>query len=117
MEKLRTFSNEKKKSQMSSFTESDVEDASLDWLKKLNYEILHGPDIAVGEPAAERNDARFRDVVLETRLRKSLKNLNPTLPPEALEDAYRKLTRSDTPSLIERNRNVHRMIVNGVNVE
>ncbi len=43
--------------------------------------------------------------------------LNPDLPPEALEDAYRKLTRSDAPSLVERNRAVHRMLVDGVTVE
>ena len=39
------------------------------------------------------------------------------LPPEALEDAYRKITRTDAPSLIERNRAVHRMLVDGVTVE
>ena len=43
--------------------------------------------------------------------------LNPDLPAEALEDAFRKLTRSDAPSLVERNRAVHRMLVDGVTVE
>ncbi len=43
--------------------------------------------------------------------------LNPDLPQEALEDAYRKLTRVDAPSLVERNRAVHRMLVDGVTVE
>ncbi len=43
--------------------------------------------------------------------------LNPDLPPEALDDAFRKLTRVDAPSLITRNRNLHRMLVDGVNVE
>ncbi len=51
------------------------------------------------------------------RLRQALVRLNPELPPEALEDAYRKLTKSDVPSLIERNRAVHRMLVDGVTVE
>lgn len=39
------------------------------------------------------------------------------LPPEALEDAYRKLTRIDAPSLVERNRAMHRMLVDGITVE
>lgn len=99
------------------FTESIVEDAALAWLEALGYGVLHGPDIAAGEPAAERGDPNYRDVVLERRLRQALVRLNPDLPPEALEDAYRKLTRVDAPSLVERNRAVHRMLVDGVNVE
>ncbi len=99
------------------FTESVVEDAALAWLSSLGYKVLHGPDIATGEPAAERSDPNYRDVLLARRLRQSLIHLNPDLPTEALEDAYRKLTRSDAPSLVERNRTVHRMLVNGVTVE
>jgi type I restriction enzyme, R subunit len=98
-------------------TESVVEDAALAWLGALGYQVLHGPDIAVREPAAERNDLNYRDVVLERRLRQALVCLNPELPPEALEDAFRKLARSEAPSLIERNRAVHRMLVDGVNIE
>ena len=51
-----------------------------------------------------RSDPNYRDVVLEGRLRQALVRLNPDLPPEALDDAFRKLTRADAPSLIERNR-------------
>ena len=78
---------------MTSFTESVVEDATLAWLESLGYAVLHGPDIAVGMPAAERSDPNYRDVVLDSRLRQALARLNPDLPTEALEDAYRKLTR------------------------
>ena len=102
---------------MSGFTESVVEDATLAWLEALGYAVLHGPDIAVGMPAAERSDPNYRDVVLENRLRQALVRLNPDLPHEALEDAYRRLTRADAPSLVERNRAVHRMLVDGVTVE
>jgi type I restriction enzyme R subunit len=99
------------------FAESDVEEAALDWLQSQGYAIAHGPDIAFGELAAERSDPDYRDTVLERRLRQALTRLNPDLPPEALEDAYRKLTRVDAPSLIARNRAIHRMLVNGVTVE
>jgi type I restriction enzyme, R subunit len=102
---------------MSGFTESVVEQAALDWLAALGYSALHGPEIAAGEPTAERGDSGYRDVVLEARLRASLTRLNPDLPGEALEDAHRKLMRLDAPSLIERNRAVHRMLVDGINVE
>ncbi len=99
------------------FTESVVEQAALAWLEALGYAVLHGPDIAAGEAGAERRDPNYRDVVLEGRLRRALARLNPELPPETLEDAYRKLTRVDAPSLAERNRAVHRMLVDGVTVE
>ena len=99
------------------FSESVVEDATLGWLNVLGYSVLHGPDIAAGEPGAERSDPNYRDVLLERRLRQALVRLNTDLPPQALEDAWRKLTRVDAPSLVERNRAVHRMLVDGVPVE
>lgn len=98
-------------------TESIVEDAALGWLEALGYKVLHGPDIAVGETGAERSDSNYRDVIPERRLREALFRLNPDLPAEALEDAFRKLTRTDAVTLIERNRAVHRMLVDGVTVE
>lgn len=99
------------------FTESVVESAALAWLAALGYAVLHGPEIAAGEPGAERSDPNYRDVVLEGRLRQALVRLNPDLPHAALADAYRKLTRVDAPSLLERNRALHRMLVDGVTVE
>ena len=50
---------------MSGFTESVVEEAALAWLEALGYAVLHGPEIAAGEPGAERSDPNYRDVVLE----------------------------------------------------
>ena len=50
---------------MELFAESIVEDAALAWLEALGYGVLHGPDIANGEPASERGDPNYRDVVLE----------------------------------------------------
>jgi len=99
------------------FTESVVEEAAVDWLQGQGYEALGGPAIASDEPGAERCDPAYRDVVLERRLQEALMRLNPNLPPEALEDAFRKLTRISAPSLITRNRDFHKMLVDGVNVE
>jgi type I restriction enzyme R subunit len=102
---------------LSRFSESVVEDAALVWFEGLGYAVLHGPEVAVGMPNAERTDPGYRDVVLEWRLREALVLLNPDLPPEALEDAYRKLTRISASSLVERNRALHLMLVDGITVE
>ena len=102
---------------MTSFTESVVEDAALSWLDDLGWTVLHGPEIAADAPGAERSDPNYREVVLEDRLRQALVRLNPDLPAEALDDAFRKLMRTDAPSLVERNRAIHRMLVDGATVE
>ena len=102
---------------MSGFAESIVEDAALAWLASSGFAVVHGPDIAIGQPGAERSDPTYRDVVLVWRLREALVRLNPNLPQEALDDAFRKIVRADGPTLIERNRAVHRMLVDGVTVE
>ena len=102
---------------MTHFTESLVEEAALSWLAAIGWEVLHGPEIAVGQPAAERSDPGYRDVILEGRLRDALARRNPGLPPAAVEDAFRKVTRVASPTLIERNRALHRMLVDGVTVE
>ncbi len=100
-----------------SFTESVVEDAALAWLESLGYAVLSGPAIAVGEPGAERSDPNYRDVILENRLQQALVRLNPDLPYEAIEEAFRKLTRFNAPTLIARNHAIHHMLVDGITVE
>lgn len=97
------------------FTESIVEQAAIAWLEGLGYNIKHGPAIAPGELEAERSDNS--QVVLEERLRRALAGLNPDVPAEALEEAFRKLTRADVPDLVARNRAAHRMVVDGVTAE
>jgi hypothetical protein len=58
--------------------ESIVEDAALEWLGELGYAVGHGPHIAPGEPAAERDS--FNAVVLVGRLREAIQRLNPAIP-------------------------------------
>ncbi len=99
----------------SKFTESTVEEAVLEWAESLGYSILHGPEIAPGETGAERES--FNDVLLAGRVREALGRLNPDVPDEALEEAFRRIARTETPSLIENNRRFHRLLVNGVDIE
>ena len=80
---------------MPGLNESVVEDAALTWFGQLGYAIGHGPHMAPGEPAAERDS--FGDVVLVERLRKAIRRLNPAIPEDAREDALRKVLRVGSP--------------------
>lgn len=100
---------------MPNFSESTVEDAVLEWAEELGYEIIHGPEIAPGEPAAER--AAYTDVLLVDRIKTAIAKLNPKIPAEALDDAFRKLVHMETPNQFENNRRFHQMLIDGIDVE
>ena len=98
-----------------SLNESIVEDAALEWFGELGYAVGHGPHLAPGEPAAERDS--FGEVVLVGRLREAIRRLNFSISEEAREEALRKVLRVGTPSLTQTNRAFHRMLRDGVPVE
>lgn len=100
---------------MTNFTESVVEQAALAWLESRGYTILYGPEIAPGELFAERSD--YKQVVLEDRLRQALERINPKIPPYSLDEAFRKFTKLDSPSLITNNHTIHKYLVEGVLVD
>ena len=100
---------------MARITESEVEDAALQWFAGLGYAVLHGPDIGPEGPASERGS--YDEVLLAGRLRNALVRLNPHLPAETLEDILRKVRQAETPSLIEENRRLQRYLIEGVPLE
>lgn len=100
---------------MAHLTESHIESAALAWLEALGWQTQNGAEIAPDGAAPER--ASFSVVALERRLRDALALLNPGLPAEALEDAFRHLTQPEGADLLSRNRTFHKMLVEGVNVE
>jgi type I restriction enzyme R subunit len=100
---------------MKSVTESTVEEAALEVFSALGYTVLHGPDIAPGELFEERKS--YGDVVLVGRLRQALARINPKVPAEAIEEAIRKVLRTESASLEENNRRFHRFLTDGVPIE
>ncbi len=97
------------------FSEDIVEHAGIEILKDLGWVHLHGASIAPDGPAPQRQS--FSEPLLIKRLATALEKLNPTVPQGAREEAIRKLVTSETPSLVEENRRIHRMITGGVDVE
>ena len=100
---------------MGGFRESEIEDAALEWFSGLGYAVLHGPDISPDGSTPER--VSYDQVLLTERLREALERLNPHLPAETLEEVLRKVQQTETPSLIEENRRLHRYLIEGVPVE
>jgi len=80
---------------MKRITESHVEEAALDWFEELGWSVLHGPDIAPGEPAAERDS--YADIILRDRLESAIDSLNPDLRTAPKEEALRKVLHIDSP--------------------
>lgn len=100
---------------MTGISEDVVEQASIAILQDLGWDYLHGSVIAPDGVAAERQ--AFSDVILLPRLEKAVADLNPTLPEAARSEAIRRLLTSETGSLVEENRRIHRLLTDGVPVE
>lgn len=100
---------------MISMMESVVEEAAIEWFKELGYQYLFGPDIACDGISPERES--YSQVILLDRLQKALEAVNPQVPDSAIEEACRKISRPESPSLIINNRQFHKMVTNGVDVE
>jgi type I restriction enzyme R subunit len=100
---------------MGKFVESHVEEAALEWLNGLGWTVVRGnagsPDGTV--PLREA----YGDTILLDRLMDSIARLNPLIPAEARQDAVRSIIAADFQSLVEENRRLHKLIVEGVPVE
>ena len=97
------------------FTEDHVEQACLDWLEALGYGVSHGPDISPDGDAPER--AAYDATILIERFKTAFHTINPHLSADACDYALSKLQQTDFPSLVEENRRLHQLMVDGVDVD
>ncbi len=97
------------------FRESHLEEAALEWFEELGYEIVFAPDIAPDGEYRERED--YSDVILNDKIKDALTRINPKMPDDALEDAFRQLTIPQSPSLIMNNKSFQKMITDGIDVQ
>ncbi|MEM4254484.1 MAG: type I restriction endonuclease subunit R [Candidatus Woesearchaeota archaeon] len=95
-------------------TESAVEEECLEVLKGMGYSVLYGPDISEGGPREER---KYSEVVLVGRLRDALERINKNIPKEAIEEAVKRVLRTESQNLVANNHYFHKLLVNGVPVE
>ena len=100
---------------MSLIAEDHAEQACLGWFEELGYARAFGPDLALEGSLQER--ATYKQVVLEERLHKALVRLNPGIPASVLDDAARQVIHGNAAGLMLANRQFHRWLTDGVQVE
>lgn len=100
---------------MAYLSEAAVEQVVLDQLTALGYAIATDAEIGPDGKAPERES--HADVVLAKRLMAAIERLNPTIPLEARGDALRNVLATEKPSLVEENRRLHKLMVEGIDVE
>lgn len=99
----------------SNFCESYLEEATLEWFEELGYEVVFAPEIAPDGEYPERED--YSDVILSERLKEALTRINPKLPSQAIEDAFRQISIPQSPSLLMNNKAFQKMITDGIDVQ
>ena len=98
------------------FTESTVEEATLQYFQDLGYAYLPGPDIAHDSDLFPER-LGYGDVLLRQRLRDSLVRINPNIPVTAIDEAINRISRTESPTLSVNNRAFHSFVTDGVDVQ
>ena len=99
---------------MTTIFESQIEEIALKLLRDENgYVILYGPDLLEGT----HPERTFTEVILKARLRAAIDRLNPRIPEEAREEAYKKALRTQALTVIDNNEAFHSLLTEGVDVK
>ncbi|HPR34481.1 MAG TPA: type I restriction endonuclease subunit R [Anaerolineaceae bacterium] len=94
--------------------ESEIEQVTLELLRdESGYGLACGPDLLEG-PAPERV---YNEVILKGRLKAAINRLNPDIPISAREEAFKKVLRTESLTLIDNNQAFHRYLTEGVDVK
>jgi type I restriction enzyme R subunit len=95
--------------------ESGLEAVCLSYFADLGWQVLHGPDIAPGQPGAERDS--YREVLLEARLLNAVMRLNPQLTREEASEVIATVRRPESADLMSENWRIHKLVTGGVPLE
>ena len=100
---------------MAFLSEAAVEEALLAQFQSLGY--IRGREEIIGPDGKQPERDSYDEVVLRKRLATAVARLNPHVPAAAQQDAIRVVLQAGLPSLLEENRRLHTLIVEGVDVE
>ena len=99
---------------MAYISENTIEEFTIKLLAHNGYEYIYAPNIAHDGETPERTS--YEEVLLLSRLRESVRRINPTIPPEIQNEAVKELNRIHSPELITNNEKFHRMLTEGIKV-
>ena len=91
-----------------SFTEDLIEQAALSIFQKPGWRYEDTANLASDGPDKRR--ASSGEVVLSGLLQQAARRINPHIPQETLLLALKQVQMTETPSLIEENRRIHRTL-------
>ena len=100
---------------MAVLSEAELELALMEQFGQLGYGCEN--DASVGPDSSRPERESHDETILRGRLEAAVERINPHLPVEARNDAIRKVLQTELPSLVEENRRLHKLIVDGVDVE
>ena len=92
---------------MTTYKESDYEQAVMELFGELGYQTVYAPDI-------ERD---FKSPLYDEVLEEQILKLNPTLPQEAIDNALYKLRNFDNGELVQKNEIFMDYLQNGIEVK
>jgi type I restriction enzyme R subunit len=89
---------------------------AIEQLKRLGYTHIHGDNL---DPELREDCERKsrRDAILEERLKRKLREINPLLNEESIIKAIRRITHIHTESTLEANQIFHRFLISGTSVD
>jgi type I restriction enzyme R subunit len=101
--------------------ETQIEQYMLDIFCELGWEVCSGADITNKDASRAAISARaerdFGDTILRGRLEQKIRELNPWLPAEKLDEIVRKITRTSDSNDVTDNRDFHRLLTEGADTE
>ena len=100
---------------MTFLPEFAVEQTLLDQLTKLKYKIETEDNIGPDGKFPERES--HSEVILIKRLLDAAKRINTKIPKQAIEEAVKKLTQNELSQLTAENRRIHKLLIEGVDIE
>ena len=94
-----------------------VEDPFLDQLEGLGWQVLRLKSPSEGVQYAEESwRENFSQVIIKPKLVEALKEINPWLQDDQVEEAIRKLTTYSAGNLLENNKNVLEMLLSNISI-
>lgn len=95
-------------------TEDEIEQIALDILSNdLGYNVLFGPDIV----ECDNPERTHAEVALPKSLQEAIERINPHIPAEAKEEAYKKVLRATSIDALANNEAFHVMLTDGIDVK